>query len=222
MKIVASLLLLLATTTDNVGAFVPTSTIISTSSNTKASTCTTIHQSTFTPDDFAEPTISLLAKLNNAKREGAPRIESILEPTYAVTLATAAAGPFITLLYGGSLMGMAGNCLHVVLAALFWVQTLRVRCVFEEDGFEFYNLKGDMKLSNDKAKLTRKPKNFVTSTENKWSYDKVTGYQFYPSLEYPLICYFKETETPERYNICLLYTSPSPRDQRGSRMPSSA
>ena len=25
-----------------------------------------------------------------------------------------------------------------------------------------------------------------------------------------------------RYKICLLYTSPSPRDQRGSRMPSSA
>ena len=24
------------------------------------------------------------------------------------------------------------------------------------------------------------------------------------------------------YSICLLYTSPSPRDQRGSRMPSSA
>ena len=24
------------------------------------------------------------------------------------------------------------------------------------------------------------------------------------------------------YNVCLLYTSPSPRDQRGSRMPSSA
>ena len=26
----------------------------------------------------------------------------------------------------------------------------------------------------------------------------------------------------DRYNDCLLYTSPSPRDQRGSRMPSSA
>ena len=26
----------------------------------------------------------------------------------------------------------------------------------------------------------------------------------------------------EAFNICLLYTSPSPRDQRGSRMPSSA
>ena len=27
---------------------------------------------------------------------------------------------------------------------------------------------------------------------------------------------------PERFRCCLLYTSPSPRDQRGSRMPSSA
>ena len=26
----------------------------------------------------------------------------------------------------------------------------------------------------------------------------------------------------DQYAICLLYTSPSPRDQRGSRMPSSA
>ena len=26
----------------------------------------------------------------------------------------------------------------------------------------------------------------------------------------------------QRYYVCLLYTSPSPRDQRGSRMPSSA
>ena len=26
----------------------------------------------------------------------------------------------------------------------------------------------------------------------------------------------------EAYDTCLLYTSPSPRDQRGSRMPSSA
>ena len=30
------------------------------------------------------------------------------------------------------------------------------------------------------------------------------------------------TDTGERYYHCLLYTSPSPRDQRGSRMPSSA
>ena len=32
----------------------------------------------------------------------------------------------------------------------------------------------------------------------------------------------KEVSTCDNLMICLLYTSPSPRDQRGSRMPSSA
>ena len=33
---------------------------------------------------------------------------------------------------------------------------------------------------------------------------------------------FRGTEPDTRFVTCLLYTSPSPRDQRGSRMPSSA
>ena len=33
---------------------------------------------------------------------------------------------------------------------------------------------------------------------------------------------YKDTRSGEKANDCLLYTSPSPRDQRGSRMPSSA
>ena len=33
---------------------------------------------------------------------------------------------------------------------------------------------------------------------------------------------YKLIEIDNKYKICLLYTSPSPRDQRGSRMPSSA
>ena len=33
---------------------------------------------------------------------------------------------------------------------------------------------------------------------------------------------FKNAAENALYKICLLYTSPSPRDQRGSRMPSSA
>ena len=31
-----------------------------------------------------------------------------------------------------------------------------------------------------------------------------------------------EAENSGNYNVCLLYTSPSPRDKRQSRMPSSA
>ena len=33
---------------------------------------------------------------------------------------------------------------------------------------------------------------------------------------------FPNPQEKYQYLICLLYTSPSPRDQRGSRMPSSA
>ena len=33
---------------------------------------------------------------------------------------------------------------------------------------------------------------------------------------------FSSEKSPISVQICLLYTSPSPRDQRGSRMPSSA
>ena len=43
---------------------------------------------------------------------------------------------------------------------------------------------------------------------------------FYRTWQYVApTCFFKE---PGDYITCLLYTSPSPRDQRGSRMPSSA
>ena len=42
-----------------------------------------------------------------------------------------------------------------------------------------------------------------------WEYFK----KFYDDVFFP---------TLEKKGICLLYTSPSPRDQRGSRMPSSA
>ena len=34
--------------------------------------------------------------------------------------------------------------------------------------------------------------------------------------------YIEYLEENDIYTVCLLYTSPSPRDQRGSRMPSSA
>ena len=41
-------------------------------------------------------------------------------------------------------------------------------------------------------------------------------------IEHIIDLYPKDTEFVCILNSCLLYTSPSPRDQRGSRMPSSA
>ena len=51
------------------------------------------------------------------------------------------------------------------------------------------------------AKLVQKPDNYVAGTINRWSYDSITNYGFFPSLEFPVIIYFKETETPtEQWN----------------------
>jgi Protein of unknown function (DUF3119) len=86
--------------------------------------------------------------------------------------------------------------LHMLIAALLWVQTRRVRLVFEKDSFEFYNIKGPSLDFDKGAWLERKPDNYVSGTINRWKYDNITNWSFFPSLDYPLIVYFKETETP--------------------------
>ena len=96
----------------------------------------------------------------------------------------------------------------MLFAALLWVQTRRVRCVFEKDGFEFYNIKGHKLDLDNGARLEKKPDNYVSGTQNRWKYDTIINYGFFPSLEYPVICYFKETETPGKLDwigiVCFL------------------
>jgi hypothetical protein len=84
----------------------------------------------------------------------------------------------------------------MLFASLLWVQTRRVRLVFEKDSFEFYNIKGPSLDLENGAWLERKPDNYVSGTVNRWKYDTITNWNFFPSLEYPVIVYFKETETP--------------------------
>ena len=96
-----------------------------------------------------------------------------------------------------SVIGVAGASFHLLFAALLWVQTRRVRCVFDKDGFEFKNIKGYKLDLEQGARLVDKPGNYVTGTTNKWSYDKIINYGFFPSFEFPVIVYFKETETTE-------------------------
>jgi Protein of unknown function (DUF3119) len=96
-----------------------------------------------------------------------------------------------------SIIGVAGGLFHMLFATLLWIQTRRVRCVFEKDSFEFYNIKGPKLDLENGAKLEQKPDNYVAGTINRWKYDKIINYGFFPSLDFPVICYFKETETPK-------------------------
>jgi Protein of unknown function (DUF3119) len=85
----------------------------------------------------------------------------------------------------------------MLFAALLWVQTRRVRLVMHKDGFEFYNIKGPHLDLEKGAWLERKPDNYVVGTQNSWKYDSIVNYGFFPSIEFPVIVYFKETQTPE-------------------------
>ena len=94
-----------------------------------------------------------------------------------------------------SLIGVFGAGFHIVFAALLWVQTVRVRLVFTKDYMEFYNVKGKGCDLENGAKLVAKPSNYVAGTPNRWYYDDIVNYGFFPSLEFPVICYMKETAT---------------------------
>ena len=67
--------------------------------------------------------------------------------------------------------------------------------------------------------------------EKKYSFDSGVMVPYNPTLRTHQTSEYISTNTPntfdelratDRWTVCLLYTSPSPRDQRGSRMPSSA
>ncbi|GAX24760.1 hypothetical protein FisN_4Hu318 [Fistulifera solaris] len=121
----------------------------------------------------------------------------MIEPDYFLTIGVALLCPLIIWYHpsyteGPSIIGVSGGLFHLLFAALLGVQTRRVRCVFEKDAFEFYNLKGP-----GLQRLEIKPDNYVAGTRNRWKYDSIINYGFFPSEQFPVICYFKETETPE-------------------------
>lgn len=127
----------------------------------------------------------------------------MIDPDYLLSAATALLCPLIIWYhpaYGPSpisLIGLSGGLFHLLFACLLWIQTRRVRCVFEKDAFEFYNIKGPGLDLENGGYLEEKPANYVAGTPNRWKYDAITNYGFFPSEEFPVICYFKETETPE-------------------------
>lgn len=132
----------------------------------------------------------------------------MLDPDYWLVWITAFLGPLIIWYHPSyaadgspSLIGVCGGLFHMLFSTLLWVQTRRVRCVFEKDAFEFYNLKGNGLDLSKGARLEEKPYNYVASTPNRWKYDKITNYDFFPSESLPIVVYFKETQTPpEKWN----------------------
>jgi len=82
-----------------------------------------------------------------------------------------------------------------LLGLLIFVQTLRIRFVFDEDSFEVKSIEPDQ-IFNSSPDLGTTGENFAVGGDNRWSYDSFVNWDFFPSEELPVLVYFKETQTP--------------------------
>jgi Protein of unknown function (DUF3119) len=99
----------------------------------------------------------------------------------------------------------AGAAFHAALGVWVGVQGNRVRTVFDDEALEFYNVKGSSATFLNKERknadrvdprLEKKPNNWLLNrTPNRWKYETITGYRFYPNLDAPVLCILWETET---------------------------
>lgn len=53
----------------------------------------------------------------------------------------------------------------------------------------------EVKIGNDKGELTDSGENAFVGGESRWRYDTWTNWEVYPSESFPILMYFKETQT---------------------------
>ena len=93
-----------------------------------------------------------------------------------------------------------GNLL-LCLGLFLILQTTRIRFVFDDDAFEVKTKELDALFSDDSS-LTNTGENFAVGGENRWTYDSFVNWEFFPSVDLPILVYFKETQTPkDKWNV---------------------
>eukprot|EP01035_Chromulina_nebulosa_P018723 gene18723-24487_t len=84
-----------------------------------------------------------------------------------------------------------------LIALLLFVQTGRVRFVFDNDSLEVLIEKNE----NDKQLLEKSADNFAVGGRNRWAYNTFTEWFFIPNRNLPILMYFKETQTSPKGQI---------------------
>jgi len=118
----------------------------------------------------------------------------VIEPSYNLALGSLAIG---------AAFGVPGSPLKSKLSAflgaipltifgLFLVfQTTTLRFTLDDDNFSLVKSSGESLGEN-----------VVVGGENVWAYNKFVNYDFFPSRSFPILVYFKETQTPEdQWNV---------------------
>ena len=80
----------------------------------------------------------------------------------------------------------AGAIVFTVIGLFFGYQTASLRLTFDSDSFSV--VKSDTLVAGT---------NPVVGGSNSWKYDSIVDYDFLPSQNFPILLYFKETQTPK-------------------------
>jgi len=110
----------------------------------------------------------------------------VISPSYDFTIGT------VVLAVSLSFLGnWVGGIIFLVFGGFVAFQTTNLRFTFSDSNFSLV-----------KADSTSSGENFVVGGENSWKYDTFVNYDFFPSRSFPILVYFKETQTPkEQWNI---------------------
>eukprot|EP00986_Skeletonema_menzelii_P000032 scaffold5_cov144-Skeletonema_menzelii.AAC.18 len=97
---------------------------------------------------------------------------------------------------------MIGGIFHIWFGAFIGKQTMKTRAVFTKDSFELRTVTNKhLGLQADKGLAPKERKNYVLGTDNKWKYSSFVNWDFFPSVDLPILVYFKETQTPKEMQI---------------------
>ena len=120
----------------------------------------------------------------------------------------------------GSVFGVPGSPLKSKVGAfiggiplaifgLFLVyQTTTLRFTFDDTSFSLV-----------KSDLSSTGENVVVGGENVWKYTSFVNYDFFPSESFPILVYFKETQTPKEFGMTGRASRQTAR-RRSRRVPS--
>ena len=117
----------------------------------------------------------------------------VVDPDYTIATVFAITAASI-LATNQEFNGILGAAFHAYAAGLFAVQATRLRVIFDKDSFEFKKVVSAV----GPTKLKDAGSNFVVGGKNRWAYKSFVNWDFYPSYNFPLLVYFKETQTPKK------------------------
>ena len=95
-----------------------------------------------------------------------------------------------------SVWGVVQGGLYLLFATFLAVQAKRIRFVFDETSFELKTASLTASSSGEEV-LQDSGENVVVGGANRWTYDSFVNWDFFPSEKFPILVYFKETQTPE-------------------------